>query len=43
MDDLKDLRDLGIKAERESPLETFVKRRDEARRQAEYDHHGGTN
>jgi CBS domain-containing protein len=27
-----DLKDLGIKAERESPLETFFRRRDEARR-----------
>ena len=34
MADLDDLRDLGIKAERESPLESFVKRRDEARRLA---------
>ena len=32
--ELEDLADLGIKAERESPLESFYKRRDEARRQA---------
>jgi CBS domain-containing protein len=32
MEELDDLRDLGIEAERESPLEMFVKRRDEARR-----------
>lgn len=30
-----DLRDLGVKAEREPPLEAFIKRRDEARRQVE--------
>ena len=30
----EDLKDLGIKAERESPLETFIRRRDEALRQA---------
>lgn len=30
----EDLSDLGIKADRESPLEAFYKRRDEARRQA---------
>lgn len=29
-----DLRDLGIRAEREPPLETFLRRRDEARRRA---------
>jgi CBS domain-containing protein len=34
MESLEDLSDLGIKADRESPLETFYKRRDEARRQA---------
>jgi len=34
MESLDDLSDMGIKAERESPLETFYKRRDEARRQA---------
>ena len=33
MESLEDLSDLGIKAERESPLESFYKRRDEARRQ----------
>jgi CBS domain-containing protein len=27
-----DLKDLGIRAEREAPLETFIRRRDEARR-----------
>ena len=32
--DARDLRDLGIKAERESPLETFIRRRDEALRRA---------
>jgi CBS domain-containing protein len=32
-----DLKDLGIKAERESPLETFIRRRDEARRRAGLD------
>lgn len=30
--DESDLRDLGIKAERESPLDVFIRRRDEARR-----------
>lgn len=34
MESLDDLSDLGIKAERESPLESFYKRRDEARRRA---------
>ena len=34
MEEVDDLSDLGIKAERESPLETFYRRRDEARRQA---------
>lgn len=33
MESLQDLADLGIKADRESPLEAFYKRRDEARRQ----------
>lgn len=33
-DDEADLSDLGIRAEREAPLETFIKRRDEARRQS---------
>lgn len=33
-DDAADVKDLGIKAERESPLATFIKRRDEARRRA---------
>ena len=33
MEDGDDLRDLGIKAERELPLEAFIKRRDEARQQ----------
>ena len=30
----EDLKDLGIKAEREAPLETFYRRRDEALRKA---------
>lgn len=30
----EDLQDLGIHAERESPLQTFIQRRDEARRKA---------
>jgi len=30
----EELKDLGIKAERKSPLEQFIERRDEARRQA---------
>jgi len=34
MESPEDLSDLGIKAERESPLESFYKRRDQARRQA---------
>jgi CBS domain-containing protein len=34
MEDVDDLSDLGIKAERESPLEAFYKRRDEARRRS---------
>lgn len=33
-EDHDDLKDLGIKAEREPPLTTFFKRRDEARRQS---------
>ena len=32
--DESDLKDLGIKAERKSPLEQFIERRDEARRKA---------
>jgi CBS domain-containing protein len=32
MDDLDDLRDLGIKAERQPPLETFIRKRDKARK-----------
>ncbi len=32
--DEAELRDLGIKAEREAPIETFLRRRDEARRRA---------
>ncbi|MCD4687129.1 MAG: CBS domain-containing protein [Anaerolineae bacterium] len=32
--DSTDLKDLGIRAEREAPLETFIRRRDEARRWA---------
>lgn len=35
MEDVVDLADLGIKATRESPLESYYKRRDEARRQAQ--------
>lgn len=34
MESTEELRDLGIKAEREAPLETFFKRRAELRRQA---------
>jgi predicted transcriptional regulator len=34
MQEAADLKDLGIYAERKSPLELFIKRRDEARRQA---------
>jgi len=34
MEEDDDLADLGIKAERESPLESFYKRRDAARRRA---------
>jgi predicted transcriptional regulator len=33
--DGKDLKDLGIKAEREAPLETFFRRRDEALKRAQ--------
>ncbi len=32
--DERDLKDLGIAAERKSPLETFIQRRDEARKKA---------
>jgi hypothetical protein len=32
--DEHDLKDLGIAAERKSPLETFIQRRDEARKKA---------
>ena len=32
--DSEDLKDLGINAERKSPIEVFLKRRDEARKQA---------
>lgn len=35
MEDVAELADLGIKAARESPLESYYKRRDEARRQAQ--------
>ncbi len=35
MESADDLSDLGIKADRESPLEAFYKRRDAARRQAQ--------
>jgi CBS domain-containing protein len=34
MESQSDLNDLGIKAEREAPLETFIRRRDEARNRA---------
>ena len=34
MENPDDLQDLGIKAARETPLETFIKRRDDARRHA---------
>jgi predicted transcriptional regulator len=34
MESVEDLSDLGIKAKRESPLESFYRRRDQARRQA---------
>ena len=37
MEDTADLHDMGIKASREAPLESFFKRRDEARRQSESD------
>ncbi len=40
MENATEIRDLGIKAERESPIETFIKRRDEARRQAGYGDRG---
>ena len=32
MDDLDDLSDLGIKAERQAPLETFIRKRDKAKK-----------
>lgn len=35
MESEADLSDLGIKAQREAPLETFIRRRDEARQRAE--------
>jgi CBS domain-containing protein len=35
-EDTADLADLGIEAARESPLETFIRRRNEARRRAGY-------
>jgi CBS domain-containing protein len=38
-----DLRDLGIKAERESPVETFIKKRDAARRRSANDLESGDN
>lgn len=34
-EDVEELDDLGIEARREAPLETFLKRRDEARRRAQ--------
>jgi CBS domain-containing protein len=37
MEDALDLHDLGIKASREGPLESFIRRRDEARHQLEAD------
>ena len=37
--DEQDLRDLGIKAERESPIDTFIRRRDEALRRAKSERH----
>lgn len=36
--DVSDLRDLGIQAERESPIEIFIRRRDEALRRAKSQH-----
>lgn len=36
-EDGTDLTDLGIEAARESPIETFIRRRNEARRRAGYD------
>ena len=36
--DEQELRDLGIQAERESPIETFIRRRDEALRRAQSQH-----
>ncbi len=36
--DEQELRDLGIKAERESPIDTFIRRRDEALRRAQSQH-----
>jgi hypothetical protein len=35
MESQSDLNDLGIKAEREAPLETFIRRRDAARQRAQ--------
>ncbi len=32
--DEKDLKDLGLAAERKSPIEQFIERRDEARKKA---------
>lgn len=43
MQDVDDLRDLGIKAVRESPLDTFIRRRNEARQQAGLADHIGVN
>ena len=37
MEDTEDLHDLGIKASREAPLDSFYKRRDEALRQLQSD------
>lgn len=36
MEDEEDLRDLGIKAQREAPLDAFMRRRDEAKKQAHF-------
>jgi len=36
MEDEEDLRDLGIRAQREAPLDAFMRRRDEAKQQAQF-------
>ena len=43
MEDEDDLRDLGIKADRELPLASFFKRRDEARRRFNLEQEGDRN